>query len=235
LDPATAAKAGMWYSKAESINKLTDSSAAKIEKMISGLAHDDKVEDFMSKGSDELYEVIKAYKERLSRLDNLAWNEFSGNLVLFGASFDTVSASKDKFASYYFENLSAQEVSRVLRHFENNIRVTGERFIAFCNEQVTTDIFSFRTFSAIIGQNSTIIRKGQNLEITAGIGFFSRTALPRITVDGKDVALNEEGYAIYKLPVARQSGEHNCRVEIAFTDEYGEKHKIHKNIIYTVY
>lgn len=61
---------------------------------------------------------------------------------------------------------------------------------------------------------------GQEIEITAGLGAFSKTKLPQISINGAGQTLNEKGQALYKAPVG-SLGSHTINVTVAFTDQDG--------------
>ena len=59
---------------------------------------------------------------------------------------------------------------------------------------------------------------GQDLEIKAGVGAFSKAAQPTISIGGSNVAIGEEGYALYKTQ-AGGVGSHSVPVRISFFNQ----------------
>ena len=92
----------------------------------------------------------------------------------------------------------------------------------------------FDVFSAIVSQSSSVIRKGEAIEIMAGVGAFSKSANPIIIIDGKKTDLNDECVAISRLPKATNTGRHSTTVVIKFTNEEGEKQEVKKTVEYIV-
>jgi gliding motility-associated protein GldM len=74
---------------------------------------------------------------------------------------------------------------------------------------------------------------GQELEITAGVGAFSKAALPSVTINGASAALNSDGVAVYKT-TANGAGEHVVKVNIDFKKPDGTMGHTEKEIKYTV-
>jgi hypothetical protein len=73
---------------------------------------------------------------------------------------------------------------------------------------------------------------GQELEVTAGIGAFSKLATPTITINGTTPPLTN-GSAVYKT-VVNGAGEKSVRVNIKYVKPDGSTGEISKDIKYTV-
>ncbi|RYZ39035.1 MAG: hypothetical protein EOP49_30525, partial [Sphingobacteriales bacterium] len=91
----------------------------------------------------------------------------------------------------------------------------------------------FDTYAAIIGQNSNYLMPGQELEITAGVGAFSKAAAPVVTIGGQTYAIGAEGTATAKLP-GGGVGSRTVPVRITYTDQEGKQQVIEKNVEYKV-
>ena len=75
---------------------------------------------------------------------------------------------------------------------------------------------------------------GQEIEIKAGIGAFSKAAAPTITIGGSNVAIGEEGYASYKTQ-AGGVGPHSIPVRISFFNQITGKDEVREvNVEYMV-
>jgi len=72
------------------------------------------------------------------------------------------------------------------------------------------------------------------MEITAGVGAFSKAAAPVINIAGQNVPLDIDGAAHKKLNAESSLGEHIVNVTVAFVDQEGKKQTITKPIKYTV-
>lgn len=120
----------------------------------------------------------------------------------------------------YFHMVPTVAALTILSKFQNDIKTSENKVITFCHEQVGKVILRFDAFQAIVGQNSKYLMPGQDIEITAGLGAFSKTKLPNVSIGGSNVALNADGVAVYKAS-AGGMGSHTIRVVVSFKDQDG--------------
>jgi gliding motility-associated protein GldM len=121
----------------------------------------------------------------------------------------------------------------ILRKFQNDVKTTENRIINHLHEQVGKVEVIFDAFEAIVGQNSKYLMPGQELEITAGLGAFSKSKLPTISIGGSNVGLNEKGMAIYKM-AAGGIGSHKIPVTVSFVDQDNKPQTKTFDVEYTV-
>ena len=88
----------------------------------------------------------------------------------------------------------------ILSKFQNDVKTSENKVVQFCHNKVGEVAVRFDTYAAIVGQNSNYLMPGQELEITAGVGAFSKAAKPMITIGGQNLALiGAEGTATAKI------------------------------------
>lgn len=75
---------------------------------------------------------------------------------------------------------------------------------------------------------------GDKMEITAGVGAFSKAALPAITINGQLVPLAADGAAHLPMTASSSKGNHTVAVSIKYKDQEGMDQTVTKNIEYTV-
>ncbi|MEO5562680.1 MAG: hypothetical protein ABIR18_04575 [Chitinophagaceae bacterium] len=92
----------------------------------------------------------------------------------------------------------------------------------------------YDSYSAIVVQGSAYIRAGEKIDITAGVGAFSKAAMPVITANGKLVLISYDGAEHYTFKASSQPGKHYVPVRIECIDEIGKKQIIERNVKYTV-
>ena len=85
----------------------------------------------------------------------------------------------------YFHMVPTVAAITMLSKFQNDVKTSENRVVAFCHEQVGKVTVRFDTYAAIIGQSSNYLMPGQEMDITAGVGAFSKAAIPSITIDGQ--------------------------------------------------
>lgn len=62
---------------------------------------------------------------------------------------------------------------------------------------------------------------GETLEITAGMGAFTRTGNPVIKINNQNISLENEALALAKIKVPSKPGKYAVPVEVAYTDPKG--------------
>ncbi|MEO7923001.1 MAG: hypothetical protein ABIR30_04935 [Chitinophagaceae bacterium] len=191
-DPATMERAKVWFSKARQIATLS----RKIYDHIEGFKnkiHSNK------KAADSLHEKLLQYKQDILNTDSLI-------LLQFEKDFKFIKSS-DHFSS-----------SGLLTSLENNIKISENKIITFCEAQIGSvdGAGFFNSYSFLASQNSNIVKPGDDLEIVAGIGSFSRAAQPNIKINGLSLEIGEENYAHYKMKVLNIPGKYKIPVSISY-------------------
>ena len=113
-------------------------------------------------------------------------------------------------------------------------------FITTVNTIIDGDAF-FDKVGIIIAQSATIIKAGDKIEITAGIGTFSMAGNPKITIHGKLIQM-ENAVASYKFKTPLKAGKYFVPVKIEYTDLKGMinvkmdklKYTVHLHIFYSI-
>jgi hypothetical protein len=248
-DPSTQYRAEIWYAKAVIIHKLTDTAIAYINELKKGL----KLPPFLEDGKDPLQlerkkmiEILKLrrdsifhqlvrHKNEILNVDPLIKREFENKLPVF-SNVNEQATKNEKSTNYFFDDISVEEAFLLLSHLENNIRSIENRTINFCLDQVgSTDGWSmYSIFSTLVGQSSTVIKTGETVEITAGVGCFSKAAAPVITFNGRRIEIDEEGTARYKLSHNTTAGKKTVIVKFEYTDQEGRKRVSEKTLQYLV-
>ena len=208
-DPATMERAKIWFAKAEQVVKLSTDIYNHLEK-----GKIQMKEDGFS--ADSLYQQLVNYKTNILIIDSSIWQEFRNN-------FDFLIKNKPV------------KTSQSLVTLQNDIKVVENKITTYFNTKVTSSIFSFDTYSVIVGQNSTYLKAGEIFEINAGIGAFSRKGQPVININGENIELGEAGYALFKTKVQKIPGQYKIPVKIDFFNQTTGKQEIHElNVEYTV-
>ncbi len=146
----------------------------------------------------------------------------------------TKTRSNRTWERAYFHMVPTVAALTILSKFQNDIKTSENKVIQFCHNKVGEVEVVFDSYAAIIGQNSNYLMPGQEIEIKAGIGAFSKAAKPTISIGGTTVALGEEGYASQKMNVGGL-GNHTIPVMITYFNQIsGKKDTVQKNVEYTV-
>ncbi len=144
-------------------------------------------------------------------------------------SSDTV---KDWVTNYFHMTPTIAAIT-ILSKFQNDVKNSESQMVDYCYKQIGSVKVVFDQFEAFAGTNATYLMPGDELDLTAGIGAFSKAAKPTITINGATQSLNEQGVADYKTKV-EGAGEHSITVNIAYFKPDGSPANVSKVVKYTV-
>ena len=105
--------------------------------------------------------------------------------------------------------------------------------VTFCHNQVGAVKVVYDEFAALVGQSSNYLMPGEELEITAGVGAYSKAAQPKISVAGSSIALGADGRASYKTTVSG-SGQRSVPVNVTYVKPDGSSETKTFEVKYTV-
>lgn len=236
-DATTAERANIWYPKAEQVVKISqqlydyiESLKSKILVSAGGKAGDpnsefdegnqDKVTKLMVTEGEakKLYDALTKYKTDILGIDSAIKIEFDKSLNIDLSNPPGRDGKTKSWEIAYFNMVPTVAGLTILSKFQNDIKTAENKVVAFCHSKVGEVKVIFDTYTAIVGQNSNYLMPGQELEIKAGVGAFSKAAQPSITIGGSNVAIGEEGYALYKTQ-AGGVGSHSVPVRISFFNQ----------------
>lgn len=133
----------------------------------------------------------------------------------------------------YFHMTPAIAAMTIFSKFQNDVKNTEAQLIDYCHNQIGSVKIVYDEFKAIATANTTYAMAGDDIEITAGIGSFSKAAQPKVYVEGQLQPLNAEGVAVYKTK-ASGTGERVVNVKIEYTKPDGTVVPIMKQVKYSV-
>ncbi|MGZ3840092.1 MAG: type IX secretion system motor protein PorM/GldM [Flavisolibacter sp.] len=181
----------------------------------------------------KLYDKLAEYKKNLLGIDPLIKEQFENNLQIDLTLPETQDKGLKTWEDRYFHMVPSVAVLTMLSKFQNDIKASENKVVAFCHEQVGKVTVRFDTYAAVIGQSSNYVMPGQDIEITAGVGAFSKAAQPQISINGQGAALGEDGASHVKFP-GGGIGNHSVPIHIVYKDQDGKEQVIDKTITYTV-
>ncbi|MEJ0103100.1 MAG: gliding motility protein GldM [Bacteroidota bacterium] len=250
-DPSTAEKAKIWYPKAKqvvdysaAIYNYIDGVKAKImtESKYDPASGKDKGVDnldvstriLVEKGEGKnLYKMLEDYKKNVLSVDPVITKEFESSLPIDLTIPKTENKGNKTWEAAYFRMVPTIATLTILSKFQNDVKTTENRIVSYCHSKVGEVAVRFDTYAAIVGQSSSFVLPNQQIEVTAGVGAFSKAAKPTITIGGSTVPIGDDGAAHQKI-TASSIGEHDVPVTIVYTDQEGKLQTIKENIKYTV-
>ncbi len=252
-DPATKGKAEIWLPRAKDVMSYSTNAYNFIEglknEILVAAGGDPKnpAQKFKEDNLDvatrlmitqgkgkQLLQVLTDYKKNVLGVNDTIMKEFANSLQIdLDKPKSQTGDNKKNWEESYFHMIPTVAALTILSKFQNDIKTSENKVVTFCHEQVGKVQLRFDAFEAIVGQNSTYLMPGQEIEITAGLGAFSKQKLPTVTVGGASVPLNEKGQAVYKS-AAGGVGSHTVNVTVAFTDQDGNPQTRTIPVEYTV-
>ena len=249
-DPKTAEKAKIWQAKALQAKGYADNlynyvESLKTELMVAagqkqpgGDYKEDNLEAPTrllvegSKGKD-LYQKLKDYRASLLGIDKDIQKEYEKTLPIDLSIPKSTNQGNRTWEAAYFRMTPTIASITMLSKFQNDVRNSEAQVVDFCHRQIGAVEVVYDQFQAFAGTNSEYLMPGQELVINAGVGAFSKSAKPSISIDGASMATNAQGVAEYKTTVGGP-GTYTKRVHITFTKPDGTPGTLDKEIQYTV-
>ena len=251
-DPATQTKAQIWYPKAQQIQSLSKNVFSYVQTLKDQILRDaggdpnnaeqkfkednlDIATRLMieKKESPKLLDALAKYKEAVLQIDPEIKNSFATTLPINLEKPASKNQAGKTWEGAYFHMVPTVAALTILSKFQNDIKTSENRLVQFCHNKVGEVAVRFDTYAAIVGQNSSYLMPGQELEITAGVGAFSTGAKPTITIGGQTLTVGPEGTATSKIS-GGGVGNHVVPVVITYTDQEGKQQTIKKDIEYKV-
>jgi gliding motility-associated protein GldM len=252
-DPSSADKAKIWMPKAERAVQLSKEVSEQInalkDKIKIGAGFDPSNPDagfkednvdvatrIMDKEGEgeKLRKTLEKYKTEILALDPEVGAMFKTSLPV---DTDIPNLSKNKLAkvtwtSAYFNMTPTVAALTMLSKFQNDVKTSENKIVNEFHNRVGQVVVRFDTYAPIVGANSTYLFPGQELQISAGIGAFSKNVKPVITIGGRNVPMNDDGVALFKTNVGNASG--SVPIKIQYKDQDGKDQVRDLKIDYTV-
>src|SRR5215831_12001314 len=252
-DPTTAAKAQIWYPKAQMAQGLTKPIFDYIQGLKnriideSGGDHkdpntkykEDNLESptriMVEKGQGKkLHDMLEKYKNDLLAIDPTIKTEFQNSLPIDLTKPPSRNKAGRTWEGAYFHMVPSVAALTILSKFQMDVKTSENRVAQFCHNKVGEVIVRYDTYAAFAETDKSYVMPGDEMEITAGVGAFSKAALPTVNIDGANVPLDVDGAAHRKLNAATSLGKHAINVTVHFTDQEGKLQTVTKPIEYTV-
>ena len=250
-DPTTKERAEIWGAKAEKIKALSDNVSSYIDGLKNNLKKEAGLdakgafkEDALEpatrlfvekKEGDALRQKLSEFKKNLLAVDDSMAKEIANTLPLNldpPANVNSAAAKGDWGYSYFHMTPTVAALT-ILSKFQNDVKNSEAIAVDYCHRKTGEVKIIFDQFQAIASQSSEYLMPGQELMIQGGVGAFSKSAKPTVTIDGQNIALNADGVAEFKSTVGGP-GDYSKKVVISFTKPDGTPGRLEKEIKYTV-
>lgn len=141
--------------------------------------------------------------------------------------------SAENWTIRYFHMTPTVAALTILSKFESDVKNSESQIIDYLHKQIGEVKIRFDQFDAIVAPSATYMMPGDDLEIKAGIGAFSASAKPTITINGTVYPINSDGEADFKTK-AEGVGQHTVSVHIVYAKPDGTMASVDKPVTYTV-
>ncbi|HEX5654276.1 MAG TPA: gliding motility protein GldM [Chitinophagaceae bacterium] len=182
-----------------------------------------------------LFQKLSEYKENiLKKIHPSIDSAFATTLPIDLSTPKTKNKGNNSWEAVYFRMVPTVAALTILSKFQNDVKTTENRVIQFCHNKVGEVEVVFDSYAAIVGQNSNYLMPGQEIQITAGIGAFSKAAKPTISIGGTNAVIGDNGYAEYKGQ-AGAIGQHTVPITIKYFNQIsGKEETVTRDVTYTV-
>ena len=188
-------------------------------------------------GGKELYNRLDQYKKEILAIDAKEGGQiaakFGNSLPISLAKPKTQNKGNKSWEDAYFRMVPTVAALTILSKFQNDVKTTENKVISFCHEKVGAVEVIQDAFAALAIANTTNALPGQEIEITAGVGGFSKKISPTITIAGQTQKVGEDGAVHYKFK-ASNLGSNAIPVTIKYTDQNNKEQTITKTVNYVV-
>jgi gliding motility-associated protein GldM len=252
-DSTTATKARIWYPRAQDAQRLSKSVFTYIQELKDRILKEaggdpaDPTKKFKEDNLDvttrimvekgegqKLLKKLSDYRQQILNIDHSIDSAFKTTLPINLDKPNSSTKAGKTWEGAYFHMVPTVAGLTILSKFQNDIKTSENKVVQFCHNKVGEVVVRYDTYAAFAQTNKGYVMPGDEMEITAGVGAFSKAALPIISIDGAGVPLGADGAAHKKLTASSSLGTHKIRVNIQYTDQDGNKQSIPKDIEYVV-
>src|SRR5436190_1593423 len=223
-DPKTAEKAAIWLPKAKAVQEYAKSmntfiQSLKNEIIKEGGGDPDKssfkadnldiaTRLMLDKGkAKELLAKLTEFKKNiLKNVDPSIDSAFSSTLPIYLEIPKGVSKSNNTWERAYFHMVPTVAALTILSKFQNDVKTSENKIVEFCHNKVDKVVVRYDTYAAFAQSNSSYVMPGDEMEVTAGVGAFSKAALPTVTIAGAVTPLGDDGAEAIQVSISGAGG-----------------------------
>ena len=243
-DPQKTTLAMHWAPTAIRVMDLSQSAKSSIDSLALKWA---SIHEITFVEQNELFNVLVAYKKNLQHIFNADSVGLSPDLlkadtarmnqslpILYGYS-DTIAKEYSKnWIDSIFGSNDEQMVLAALNKVKNDVSFSENKLISYCYKQTLVTVLDGSATNPITWQSAIHVKAGDSIDISAGMGIFSRLGKLRISIDGLPTPLNESDLAVRRIKVGSKPGQHTIPVTIEYTKPDGSTSQMTKMLAYYV-
>lgn len=191
---------------------------------------------FDTKGEGEkLRTALDKYKADVLAIDPEIAKEFASKIPVNTAIPASQSGNTNQtWTTAYFHMTPTIAALTMLSKFQNDVKNTEYQVANYCLTKISAVKIIYDKFEPLVGTSSTYLMPGEEMEVKAGVGAFNSSVKPVISIDGRNIPVNESGVAETKFNVGG-SGSRSLNVTVTYVDPTtGQNKTISKRVDYTV-
>jgi gliding motility-associated protein GldM len=178
-----------------------------------------------NKKADELNQRLAAYRNAMLALDPETGKTFATTLAVENES--TAETVKK------FRMMPTTASVTLLSKYQNNVKNAENQLVNEFHSKIGQVQVVYNKFAAIVGQSSNYVMPGEKIKVTAGVGAFSTTAQPTISIGGSGAPVNANGVAEREF-TADGGGKKSVPVNVSFVKPDGTRATESYTVEYTV-
>ncbi|HTB52779.1 MAG TPA: hypothetical protein VK718_08385 [Ferruginibacter sp.] len=224
-----------WQPNALLIKKLSDSISTYIDslKLVLQIAEmkngslsfnetnrSTPIKVFITNGNgNSLYKKLRQYNYAIVNIAPQLKDEFVDLSIPLDTT-GTEEQNKTKFTETYFSGTSMAGALAQLTNFQNQVKITEKRGADFCLRETAGGCnLAVEKTSFLVNANTSCVKAGEKIKITAGLFEFSVEQSPIITINGKNVPL-VDGIASYTI-TTNKPGKYTVPITAQYVDGHG--------------
>jgi gliding motility-associated protein GldM len=248
-DPKSAVNAAIWEPKAHKAKILSDSLNNYLEGLklqlkqgsdlnpVDGTYKEDNLDAathlFDTKGEGKILEgKLLAYRTAMLDIDPEIKDKFEKTLPIDLKPPKSQDGTEKDFTTAYFHMTPSVAGITLLSKFQNNVKNAENQVVTFCHAKIGEVAVHMDRVGVLTGQNSSYLMPGQELVVTAGVGAYSSSSNPSISINGSAVTV-ANGQGVFKT-IVNGAGEHTVPINVTFKDENGKDQTVPSSVKYTV-
>jgi hypothetical protein len=182
-----------------------------------------------SKIKNNVSKLILNYIKFFNNLELEKYSNVSVNKFFMGDSVKYISF----ISEINFENKNIKQFS--LCKIQNDIRCFENNYVSYCNNNASPGCnLGSITTSLLVGQNTNHLKKGEILEILAGIGQYAQNTTLSATINNEILKQDRIGTVSYKFKVSGKSGKNSIPIILRYKDTRDEEKTDTVIIEYTI-
>jgi gliding motility-associated protein GldM len=246
-DPQVMANAKIWQPVAMEVQKLSKEMYDAIEaykvslKNEAGAKNGDstfKVDDldagvrlFINKGEGKkLYDKLAAYRKALLALG--PDKEIENNFKQF-LSLEQPKQNEKDWTYTNFHMVPTVAGLTILTKLQADVKNSENQIVTYCESKLGQVKVKFDTYATIVGQNTEYTMPGGQITIRGGVGAFSKSSQPKVSIGGVSANLTPDGFAEATIP-AGGVGPHSAMVSVTYTTQDGQTKTEQKEVKWVV-